>query len=118
MRFVLGVGLAIITVATVVYVLETDRSLVQVTVGFILFFLPAVFISSFRSTASIFLLVACTGATGYLVVKGSYYDTALGIGLALLLGGSIAYWRIRHYQPFSRASFEQQATGNKDFRDG
>ena len=107
--------MALITFGIVVYMIETDRSLFQLFIGFLIFIIPVTFISSFQSTTPVFLLVLFTSFFVYFgIYKYEYFDTLFGLLLAVIIGGAIAYFRIDKYKLFSPSEYEKNAVESKD----
>ena len=107
--------MALLTFVIVVYMIETDRSLFQLFIGFLIFIIPVTFISSFQSTAPVFLLVLFTAFFVYFgIYKYEYFDTLFGLLLAVIIGGAIAYFRINKYRLFSPSEYEKSAVESKD----
>ena len=110
----LGSIVALFSFSIIVYVIEADKSLVQLLIGFFLFILPVMFISSFQSTTPVFILVLFTAFFAYGMYKFEYYDTLYGFLLAIIIGGSISYFRINKYKLFSTSEYKREATGTKE----
>ncbi len=110
----IGIVVALVAFAVVVYSLEQERSLWKLGLGFILFILPVTFISSVRNAFAVFFLVLFTAFFAYGMYHYEYYDTLLGMLLALVIGGSIAFFRIRDYKLFSPAKYKQEAANNRE----
>lgn len=106
-KILLGSIIALISFAIIFYVIEYDRSIPQVIIGFLLFIFPFTFISLFKSTTSSFILVFFTAVTIYIIFKYSYYDIIIGILLALVIGGSIFCFRIRSFELFSQSKYKE-----------
>lgn len=107
--------MALLTFVIVVYMIETDRSLFQLFIGFLIFIIPVTFISSFQSTTPVFLLVLFTAFFVYFgIYKYEYFDTLFGLLLAVIIGGAIAYFRIDKYKLFSPSEYEKNAVDSKD----
>ena len=114
-KIILGSVVALLSFGLIVYIWETDRSFIQAFLGFIIFLLPIMFISSFRSTMATFFLMFFISIYLYFVIyKLEYYDTLLGLFLALIIGGSISYFRINKYQLFSTSDYKDEAIQSKD----
>ena len=113
-KIILGSIVALVSFAIVVYAIETNKSLIQLFIGFIIFLLPIIFISSFRTTAPVFILVLLLAFFGYGMYKFNYYDTLLGALLAIIIGGSIAYFRVGKYKLFSTKEYKEKINENKE----
>ena len=113
-NILLGSVVAIITVALIIFIVETGRSLLQFAIGFFLFIIPITFISSFKSTIMSFILVAFSILVLYVIYKYSYQDAIFGIILACIIGGSIFYFRVNRIQPFSATDYKNTAMNKRD----
>ena len=108
-KILLGSIIAIISFAILYYAIEYDRSILQIIIGFALFIFPFSFLPLFKSTAFSSILVFFTLVTLYIIFKGSYYDTFLGILLAAVIGGYIFYFKVRSYKLFSPSEYKNNA---------
>ena len=113
-KIILGTIVALISFSIIVYVIETDKSILELLIGFIIFIIPITFISSFQSTAPVFILVLFTAFFAYGMYKIEYYDTLFGLLLAIIIGGAIAYFRIDKYKLFSPAEYKKEAIETKE----
>ena len=114
-KTILGSVVALLSFSVIVYIWETDRSFFQVFIGFIVFLLPIMFISSFSSTFATFSLILFICIYSYFgIYKLEYYDTTLGLLLALIIGGPISYFRINKYELFSTSDYKEKAIKQKD----
>jgi len=113
-KIILGSFTALITFAVIVYVIENEKSLLELLMGFMLFIFPITFISSFKNTVPAFLLVFFTSLYLYFgIYKYEYYDTLLGLLLAIVIGSSISYFRIHKYILFSPDKYKEDAIKSK-----
>jgi hypothetical protein len=105
-KIILGAIIAIISFSIIVYVIESDKSVLELSVGFFIFIVPITFLSSFQSTATVFILVMLLSFFGYGMYVYEYYDTLFGLLLAIINGGAIAYYRINKYKIFSPSDYK------------
>lgn len=110
----IGGVLAIISAALIIYLIETERSLIQFAIGFLLFIFPATFISSFRSTVMTALLVIFAIFVFYVIYRFEYWDAVFGILLAALIGGSIYYYRVSRVSPFHLDDYTRAAASSQE----
>lgn len=110
----LGVIVALLSFAVIAYAIETNKSLIQLFIGFVLFIIPVIFISSFNSSVGSFILVIFTAFFSYGMYKYEYYGTLFGILLAIIIGGSIAYFRVEKYEVFSTEKYKKEASSGKE----
>lgn len=113
-KIILGSIVALSTFAIIVYAIETDKSLLQLFIGFMIFIIPVTFISSFQSTTPVFLLVLFTSFFIYFgIYKYEYFDTLFGLLMAVIIGSAIAYFRIDKYELFSRSEYKDKVKKSK-----
>lgn len=113
-NIILGSVVALISFAIVVYAIETDKSMLQLFIGFAIFIIPITFIFSFQSAAAVFILVLCTALFSYGMYKFEYFDTLWGLLLAAVMGGSVAYFRTKKYKLFSPSRYKKKTAGMKE----
>ena len=113
-KIILGVLVGLSVFGIIVYSVNTDKSLIQLFIGFILFIFPIMFISSFGSVAAIFILTIYVATTGYFINTYEFYDTLMGLLLAIIIGGSIAYFRIGKYEIFSSKEYIEDSEKNME----
>ena len=113
-KIILGSIVALLSFAIIVYLIETDKSLFQLLIGFLIFIIPIIFISSFQSTIPVFILVLFTAFFAYGMYKSEYYDTLYGFLLAVIIGGSISYFRINKYKLFSPSEYQKETIVSKE----
>ena len=108
-KIILGSVVALLTFAIIIFFIETNRSLLQLFIGFLIFIIPVTFISSFQSTTPVFILVLFTAFFIYFgIYKYEYFDTLFGLLLAIIIGGAIAYFRINKYKLFSPSEYKKE----------
>lgn len=110
----IGGVIAVISAALIIFIIETERSLLQFAIGFLLFIFPATFISSFRSTVMTALLVFFTILVFYVIFRLEYWDAIFGILLAALIGGSIYYYRVSRVSSFHPDDYKRVAASAKE----
>ena len=110
----LGLFVALSVISIIVYISSTNGSFLQLFMGFMLFIFPIMFISSFGSTFAVFILTIYIATIGYFINEYEFYDTFMGVLLALVIGGSIAYFRIDKYEIFSSNEYIKDSTKKKE----
>ena len=106
-KYLIGALVAILSFGILFYVIENDKSMTEVVIGFILFILPTIFISSFKSNEAAFILVLSLCFYFYLgIYKGEYYDTLYGLALALVIGVPISSLRVEKYELFDQKEYK------------
>ena len=113
-KIILGILVALSVIGVITYTSSTNRSFIQLFIGFVLFILPIMFISSFSSTTAAFTLTIYLAVTGYLIYSYKFYDTLMGLLLAIIIGGSIAYFRIGKYEIFSSKEYIEDSVKNME----
>ena len=113
-KIILGVVVALSVIGVIAYTSSTNRSFIQLFIGFILFIFPIMFISSFGSVAAVFILTIYVATTGYFIATYEFYDTLMGLLLAIIIGGSIAYFRIGKYEIFSSKEYIEDSEKNME----
>ena len=98
----IGIMISIVFAGTIIFTIENNRSILQIFLGFVVFFLPIAFISSFKSKFSIFTLSLLTILVFYTVIKFDYFDFFIGFGLSLISGLSLHYFRIKKAKVFNK----------------
>ena len=92
----IGVVIALIFSGLIILSIENDYSSSQIFIGFIVFIIPSIFLSSFKSTAlSIILTVICVLFV-YFSIHFKFYNTWVGVLMALTIGLPIYYYRVRN----------------------
>jgi hypothetical protein len=91
----IGVVSALLFCVVVIWSFEQKFSWVQITLGFITFILPIIFLSSIKGNVAIFLALVLTVLAAYVCVKFEYFSVFIGIFLAFILGFPIHYYRVR-----------------------
>jgi hypothetical protein len=106
-KILAGCILALITAASVIFMIQTGRSLPLFVIGFVLFVVPVTFISSFKSPGMAFCLALFFVFTGYAIWSFALWDMIWGILLAVLIGGSLYYFKIKNIQRFSTSEYKK-----------
>ena len=103
-------GLAAILVAgIIIYSIETERSLLQIFIGFAIFVLPITFLSSYFSKIGSFVFVFISIIIVYLASKYMLRDIWLGAILAMIIGGSAFYFRVNKVKTFDAEDYIEKA---------
>ena len=109
-----GILAACVVVGLFIFTIETDRSLLQMVTGFILFIFPFMFISSFTSKIMSFILASFIIIFGYVAYKIGFHDIWIGIVQAFVIGGATYYYRIRTTKNFSPNNYKEQAKKQRE----
>ena len=113
-NILIGSVIAIIAAALIIFIIESGRSFLQFSIGFLLFIIPITFISSFKSTVMSFILVAFSIFVFYIIFRFSYLDAIFGILLAILIGGTIFYYKVNRVLPFLTNDYKNAAMNTKE----
>lgn len=106
MNKIIGIIVGILSFIIVIYIIETNKSLLQLFIGFIIFIIPIIFISSLRSNLALFILTITICGFGYFIYKSQYVDLLYGLLLSTIIGGAIAYFRVGKYTLLSVAKYK------------
>jgi L-lactate permease len=120
-NILIGSIAALLCASILIYAIESQRSLSQIFLGFIIFVFPFALLSAFFSKTGSFLLVFVSVMTGYTVTTYSYNDFWLGILLAAIIGGAVFLYvtipsvkTMNDYKPFSAEDYKEKA---KEFQE-
>jgi hypothetical protein len=94
-RILIGVLIASIFSGLIILSIEKQYSFSQISVGFLLYVIPAIFISSFKSRGLSFILTSVTILFAYYSYHFEWHDTWVGVLMAFVIGLPIYYYRIR-----------------------
>ena len=109
-----GILASFVLVGLFIFTIETDRSLLQMVTGFILFIFPFMFLSSFTSKIMSFILTSFIIIFGYVAYKIGFHDFWIGIVQAMVIGGAVYYYRIRTSKNFSPTNYKEQAKKQRE----
>jgi|TARA_B110000037_G_C16746555_1_gene353459 hypothetical protein len=101
-NFIIGIVASLLVSAIIIYSIENNHSFVQIFLGFISFIFPAIFITSFKSKVSVFLLSTTVIIVAYVIYKFSFLDFIIGVVLAIISGGAISYYRVSKANVFKK----------------
>lgn len=91
----IGVVLSVIVCVLIIFSIEKNYSFFQIIVGFMIYVLPSIFITSLQSKLTIFLLSSSTIMLGFLSNKYQFYDIWIGVLEAIIIGRAINFYKIR-----------------------
>lgn len=89
-----GVTLGSLFTGLLIYSINEQYSLMQVFTGFILFILPALFLSSFKSRTASFILTFVAILFVYFCYKYDYTETWAGVAMALTIGLPVYFLKV------------------------
>lgn len=109
-NIIIGSVAAIAFAAVLIFAIEENKSFFQVLSGFIIFVIPFTFLSSFGSKIGSFFFVFLVLIITYIVSKFVLEDFWLGVVLAAIFGGSVFYYRVFKYKPFSASNYKNNTS--------
>ncbi len=87
--------ISIITCGILIYSFEKGFSFIQIFIGFGVYILPSIFLTSFQSKLAVFIMSTTTILLGYFSFKNQFYELWVGVLLALLIGRTINFYKIK-----------------------
>lgn len=93
-------ALALICAGVIIYGIETERSFLQIIIGFAVFLIPLTFFSVFNSPVGVFFFVLKTSLITYITMKFNFYDFWLGAFMGVFIGLSLFLTKVRPFKPF------------------
>ncbi len=94
-RVLFGVLLASIFSALIILSIEKQYSFYQISFGFLVYLIPAMFISSFKSRGLAFIITVVSILFTYSSYRFEWHATWVGVLMAFIIGLPIYYYRIR-----------------------
>ena len=94
-RVLSGVFLAFAFSALIILSIEKQYSFYQISFGFLVYIIPAMFISSFKSRGLAFIITVVSILFAYCSYYFAWHDTWVGVLMAFVIGLPIYYYRIR-----------------------
>lgn len=91
----IGLLISVITCGILIFSFEKEFSFLQILLGFAVYILPSIFVTSFQSKLTVFILSTTTILLGYLSFKNQFYEIWAGVILALLIGRTINFYKIK-----------------------
>lgn len=91
----IGLLLAVVICGLIIFSIENDYSFTQIIVGFLVFILPSIFITSLQSKTIMFLITSITIMLGYISYKYEFYYIWIGVLQAVIIGRAINYFKIK-----------------------
>jgi hypothetical protein len=91
----IGLLISVITCGILIFSFEKGFSFLQILLGFGVYILPSIFVTSFQSKLTVFIISTTTILLGYLSFKNQFYEIWAGVILALLIGRTINFYKIK-----------------------
>jgi len=95
-NLLIGLILSALVCGIIICSIEKNISLSKIFIGFIIFIFPSIFITSFQSKLTVFIISSITIILGFISYKFQIYDIWIGVLEALIIGRAINYYRIRN----------------------
>jgi hypothetical protein len=95
-NLLIGLILSALVCGIIICSIEKNISLPKIFIGFIIFIFPSIFITSFQSKLTVFIISSITIILGFISYKFQIYDIWIGVLEALIIGRVINYYRIRN----------------------
>ena len=90
-----GILVAIVFSALIIMSIEKQYSFYQISFGFLVYLIPAMFISSFKSRGLAFIITVVSILFTYYSYRFEWHATWVGVLMAFVIGLPIYYYRIR-----------------------
>ena len=94
-RVLTGVLLASVFSALIILSVEKQYSFYQISFGFLIYIIPAMFISSFKSRILAFIITVVSILFAYSSYLFEWHATWVGVLMAFVIGLPIYYYKIR-----------------------
>ena len=94
-RVLSGVLLAFTFSALIILSIEKKYSFYQISIGFLIYIIPAIFLSSFKSRSLAFVITVVSILFAYSSYHFGWHATWVGVLMAFVIGIPIYYYRIR-----------------------
>ena len=94
-RVLTGILIAAIFSALIILSIENQYSFYQISFGFLVYTIPAIFISSFKSRGLAFIITVVSVLFAYSSYHFAWHDTWVGVLMAFVIGLPIYYYKIR-----------------------
>jgi hypothetical protein len=90
-----GILIAIVFSALIILSIEKQYSFYQISFGFLVYIIPAMFISSFKSKGLAFIITVVSILFAYCSYHFAWHDTWVGVIMAFVIGLPIFYYKIQ-----------------------
>jgi hypothetical protein len=94
-KFLIGVLIASVFSALIILSIEKQYSFYQISFGFLVYIIPAIFISLFKSRGLAFIITVVSILFTYSSYRFEWHATWVGVLMAFVIGVPIYYYRIR-----------------------
>lgn len=94
-NLIIGVLLSILVCGILIFSFEKNYSFLQITIGFLVYILSSIFVTSLQSKLTVFLISSTTIMIAYISYTYHFYDVWIGVILAILTGRTINFYKIK-----------------------
>ncbi len=105
----IGFLLSAISCGIIIFIIEAQKSIIQVFLAFIILFPLISFFSAIRGKIAVYIVFSILIMVGYVCYKYELYDTIYGFILAILLGGAVSFFRVSKAKNFSPSQYKFKA---------
>jgi predicted membrane protein len=95
---IVGFLISVLICGILIFSIEKNYSFLQIIIGFIVYILPSIFITSLQSKLTVFLISSSTIMLGFLSYKYQFYEVWVGVLEAIIIGRAINFYKIRNKQ--------------------
>jgi len=96
MKLFVGLITALLFSGTLLFSIENNCSLTLMTLGFLVYIIPEIFISEIKNNSRFFIALTFSIIFVYVNVKWGYYSTFIGVLLAFFVGIPIHYFVVKN----------------------
>jgi predicted membrane protein len=107
LNILIGTILSIIFCGIIIYSIETNKSFILISIGFLISLIPIIFLSSFNSKVGAFIFVVFLIFLIYFTIKFGYLDFWIGVILSLTISIPIMI-RVNKFTPFSPEKYKNK----------
>jgi len=93
-NLLIGVVLSVTVCGLIIFSIEKNYSFIQIMIGFLIYILPSIFITSLQSKLTVFLLSSTTIMLGFISYKYQFYEVWVGVLEAIIIGRAINFYKI------------------------
>jgi hypothetical protein len=93
-KTLIGVILGLLFASILIFSMNSGLNILQMSIGFLVYLIPSIFLSSFQSRKMSFTLTVFTALFTYVSFKYNYTDVWAGVLLALIIGLPLFYIKI------------------------
>ena len=106
-NIIIGIILSALSCGILIFAFETNRSFLHIFLTFFILILPITFISAIQGKVAIFFFSSLLIIGSYICLKLQWYDSGLGVLLAVILGGATHIFRVSKAKTFDAAEYKR-----------